>query len=257
MNKLVVLLRCYFYCSFCNLFCIEEVQTLKAIVLSGGGTDSAVCLGLAVNKFGNENVLSLTFDYGQKHVIELEYVEKLCNYYNVESRKINLVPIFEKSGSALLRHNQEAEIVKSSYDQQSAKRNGSPLVTYVPFRSGVLASIATALALSQGYSAIVYGLNSWSSNRNSYPDSCSFFHASMSEAVHIGSGGCVDLLAPFVNETKAYVVSYGDKIGVPFKYTYSCYEGREKSCGLCGACRERLLAFEKSNLKDPIEYEIC
>lgn len=228
---------------------------MKVIVLSGGGTDSAVCLGMAVNKFGNENVLSLTFDYGQKPVIELDYIEKLCNYYNVELKKINLVPIFKESGSALLRHNRDAEIIKSSYDQQSAKRNGSPLVTYVPFRSGVLISIATTVALSLGYGAIIHGVNMWSSNKNSYPDSCSFFHASMSEAVHIGSGGCVDLLAPFVNETKAYVVSYGNKIGVPFQYTYSCYEGGEKSCGLCGACRERLLAFEKSNLKDPIEYQ--
>ena len=228
---------------------------MKAIVLSGGGTDSAVCLGMAVDRFGKENVLSLTFDYGQKHVIELEYVEKLCNYYDVELKKINLVPIFEESGSALLRHNSEAEILKVSYDQQSAKRNGSPLVTYVPFRSGVLTSIATTLALSMGYGVIIYGLNSWSSNKNSYPDSCSFFYTSMSEAVHIGSGGCVDLLAPFVNETKAYIISYGNKIGVPFQYTYSCYEGGEKSCGLCGACRERLLAFEKSHLKDPIEYE--
>lgn len=228
---------------------------MKAIVLSGGGTDSAVCLGMAVDRFGKENVLSLTFNYGQKHAIELEYVEKLCNYYDVELKKINVVPIFEESGSALLRHNIEAEIIKNSYDQQSAKRNGSPLVTYVPFRNGVLTSIATTLALSTGYGVIIYGLNSWSSNRNSYPDSCSFFHTSMSEAIHIGSGGCVDLLAPFVNETKAYVVSYGNKIGVPFQYSYSCYEGREKSCGLCGACRERLLAFEKCHLKDPIEYE--
>ena len=77
----------------------------------------------------------------------------------------------------------------------------------------------------------------------------------MNTAIVIGTYGKVRVSAPLVNMNKAEVIGTGLKLGIPYRYTWSCYEGREKACGKCGTCIDRLAAFRANHAKDPIEYE--
>ena len=90
---------------------------------------------------------------------------------------------------------------------------------------------------------------------SAYPDTSSPFNHAISEAVRIGSGDQLRIRAPFIEKTKAEVVAEGVRLGVPFELTWSCYEGGEKACGVCGTCRDRLRAFRENGLTDPLEYE--
>ena len=116
-------------------------------------------------------------------------------------------------------------------------------------------SSAAAIALSNGCSEIYYGAHADDAAGNAYPDTSEEFNKAISEAILIGSGNELKVVAPFIDKTKAQVVAIGTEIGVPFELTWSCYEGNEKACGKCGTCRDRIKAFQLNNLKDPIEYE--
>ena len=108
---------------------------MKAMVLFSGGIDSTTCLGMAVEKYGPENVIALSISYGQKHTKEIEASDKIVKYYNVEHIYLDLAKIFQYSDCSLLSHS-DKEIPKESYDEQIKSTNGSPVSTYVPFRNG-------------------------------------------------------------------------------------------------------------------------
>ena len=107
---------------------------MKAMVLFSGGIDSTTCLGMAVEKYGPENVIALSISYGQKHTKEIEASDKIVKYYNVEHIYLDLAKIFQYSDCSLLSHS-DKEIPKESYDEQIKSTNGSPVSTYVPHDS--------------------------------------------------------------------------------------------------------------------------
>lgn len=227
---------------------------MKALVLFSGGLDSSVCLGLAVEKYGADEVLALSVSYGQKHSKEMEASERVASYYGVKRLTLDLGEIFRDSSCSLLEGSEE-EIPHEDYADQLAKTDGSPVSTYVPFRNGLFLSSAAALALSHGCSEIWYGAHADDAAGSAYPDTSREFNAAISEAIFLGSGKELRIEAPFIDCPKAEVVKTGTRIGVPFALTWSCYEGREKACGLCGTCRDRLHAFAEAGLSDPVEYE--
>ena len=108
----------------------------KALVLVSGGLDSTTCLGLAVKKYGKENVVALSVYYGQKHDKEITSAKEVTEYYDVEWLQLDLSKMFEYSDCSLLSHS-EKEIPKESYAKQLEKTNGTPVSTYVPFRNGL------------------------------------------------------------------------------------------------------------------------
>ena len=169
---------------------------MKAMVLFSGGIDSTTCLGMAVEKYGPENVIALSIAYGQKHTKEIEASDKIVKYYNVEHIYLDLAKIFQYSDCSLLSHS-DKEIPKE------------------------------------------------------YPDCSSDFNNAINEAIYLGSGKQIKVVAPFINATKDQVVKKGLEINVPYKYTWSCYEGGEKPCGKCGTCIDRAKAFELNGIKDP------
>ena len=124
---------------------------MKAMVLFSGGIDSTTCLGMAVEKYGPENVIALSIAYGQKHTKEIEASDKIVKYYNVEHIYLDLAKIFQYSDCSLLSHS-DKEIPKESYDEQIKSTNGSPVSTYVPFRNGLFLSSAASIAISKGCS---------------------------------------------------------------------------------------------------------
>ncbi len=223
---------------------------MKALVLSSGGIDSTTCLAMAVEKYGNENVIALSVSYGQKHTKELEAARRVAQYYQVEHLEIDLAKIFEYSDCSLLSHS-DKDIPKESYAEQLEKTNGTPVSTYVPFRNGLFLSTAASIALSKGCGIIYYGAHSDDAAGNAYPD-CSFeFNNAMDDAIFIGSGKQLKLRAPFSTMPKSEVVKLGLELGVPYQLTWSCYEGGDKPCGTCGTCIDRRNAFELNGVSDP------
>ena len=224
---------------------------MKALVLLSGGVDSATCLASAVEKYGAGEVCALCVSYGQKHSRELEAAEKIAAHYGVSLRKLDLKSIFEGSDCSLLEGS-KSDIPRESYGKQLSKTGGKPVSTYVPFRNGLFLSCAASVALSNGCEEIYYGAHSDDAAGNAYPDCSAEFNESMNRAVYLGSGNQLRVTAPFIGMTKAQVVARGLKLGVPYELSWSCYEGGEKPCGVCGTCRDRAAAFEANGVADPL-----
>ena len=227
---------------------------MKALVLFSGGLDSSVCLGIAVAEYGASEVLALSVFYGQKHKKELEAAQKVAEHYGVEWRTLDLGEIFRDSSCTLLS-GAAGEIPHEDYADQLKKTEGAPVNTYVPFRNGLFLSSAASVALSHGCEVIYYGAHADDAAGNAYPDTSEAFNKAISDAIFIGSGNALRVEAPFIHQSKAAVVAEGVKRGVPFAFTWSCYEGHDKACGVCGTCRDRLKAFQENGLTDPIPYE--
>ncbi len=223
---------------------------MKALVLLSGGVDSTTCLGMAIEKYGRENVCTLSVSYGQKHNKEIESADKIAEYYGVEHYYLDLAKIFEYSDCSLLTHS-EQQIPEESYAEQLMKTGGAPVSTYVPFRNGLFLASAASFAISKDCEVIYYGAHSDDAAGNAYPDCSEEFNRAMNEAVYLGSGKSLRIEAPFVNWTKADVVKKGLELNVPYKYSWSCYEGGVKPCGKCGTCIDRAKAFEKNGIIDP------
>lgn len=228
---------------------------MKAMVLFSGGIDSTTCLGLAVKKYGKENVIALSISYGQKHSCETEAACKIAEYYGVERVTLDLSLIFKYSDCSLLSGS-EKEIPHESYAQQLEKTDGAPVSTYVPFRNGLFLSSAASMALSKGCSVIYYGAHADDSAGNAYPDCSSVFNNAMNTAIYEGSGRQLKIEAPFVGMSKADVVKTGLELNVPYEMTWSCYEGKDKPCGKCGTCLDRQNAFRLNGIDDPALKEI-
>ena len=224
---------------------------MKALVLSSGGVDSTTALGLAVKKYGRENVIALSVFYGQKHDKEIKASVAEADYYGVEHLFLDLSVIFKDSNCSLLRHSTE-EIPEESYADQIRKTEGEkPVSTYVPFRNGLFLSSAASIALSRDCSVIYYGAHADDSAGAAYPDCSPVFNNAMNEAIWEGSGHQLRIEAPFVNVSKADVVRMGLEIGVPYELTWSCYEGGEEPCGKCATCIDRAAAFAANHVEDP------
>lgn len=223
---------------------------MRAMVLSSGGIDSTTCLGMAVSRFGKENVIALSISYGQKHDKEIKASNAVAAHYGVEHIRLDLEKIFEYSDCSLLKHSAQ-EIPEEAYAEQLKKTDGKPVSTYVPFRNGLFLSSAASLALSKGCDVIYYGAHADDAAGNAYPDCSASFNQAMSEAIYLGSGNQLKVEAPFVGMTKAEVVKKGLEYKVPYELTWSCYEGREKPCGVCGTCIDRAEAFRLNGIEDP------
>ena len=225
---------------------------MKALVLFSGGVDSTTCLAMAVDKYGRENVIALSVSYGQKHTKEIQAAEKIADYYGVELKKLDLAKVFEGSDCSLLSASGE-DIPKESYAEQLEKTGGKPVSTYVPFRNGLFLSCAASVAISNGCTEIYYGIHMDDAAGNAYPDCSEEFNKAINSAIYIGSGKQLQVTAPFVNMRKSDIVAKGLNLHVPYRMTWSCYEGREKPCGICGTCRDRIAAFKANGIAEVLE----
>lgn len=224
---------------------------MKAMVLLSGGIDSTTCLGMAVERFGRENVIALSISYGQKHEKEVLASEEVAKYYGIEQIKLDLAKIFKYSDCSLLQHSSQ-EVPEEAYAEQLKKRDGKPVTTYVPFRNGLFLSSAASIALSWDCSVLYYGAHADDAAGNAYPDCSDAFNRAISDAIYIGSGEQLRVEAPFFGMTKAEVVKIGLELNVPYGLTWSCYEGKEKPCMACGTCIDRTEAFRQNRVADPL-----
>lgn len=229
-------------------------STAHALVLSSGGVDSTTCLALAVERFGQANVSTVSFFYGQRHSRELDAAAAVAEHYGVHHYVLDLASVMHYSNNALMATSTQ-HVPHGSYAQQM-EDDGHPN-TYVPFRNGLMLSAAAALAASlfpDTSCALYLGAHADDAVGNAYPDCSPAFTEHMGRAISLGTYGNVRLETPFVNQNKAQVVAEGLRLGVPYEMTWSCYEGGEKPCGTCATCLDRIAAFEANGVKDPVSY---
>ena len=223
---------------------------MKALVLLSGGLDSATCLGIAVDKFGAENVAAISIYYGQRHQRELSCATKLSEHYSVKRYEFDAAAIFSKSDSALLNFS-EKNLSHETYGEQVKK---NPRVdTYVPFRNGLFISVAASFADSifDEPAEIFIGVHQDDTAADAYPDCRADFIQSIGDAVKIGTFGKLKLVAPFLGKNKSDIVKIGLDLKVPYELTWSCYERGDKPCGKCATCLDRAAAFAANNIPDP------
>jgi 7-cyano-7-deazaguanine synthase len=216
----------------------------KAVVIFSGGMDSITLLNY-VKSLGY-GVYGLSFNYGQKHVKELVFA-KLWGQLECEEHKIiNLDFMKDIANDSALTGNKE--MPKEHYTHENQK------VTVVPNRNMVMLSIAVAWAENLKTDKVFYGPHA--NDLTIYPDCRPVFVEAVSKASELATFSEVKIFAPFVNITKSQIVALGTKLGVDYSKTWSCYEGRDRACGKCGTCQERIEAFKENELIDPSPYEV-
>jgi len=217
---------------------------MKVSVLISGGMDSVTALHHAARE--QEVVSALTFDYGAKHnPREIPCAAAQCRSLGVPHRVIALPFINAAFASDLLQSG--GDIPDGHYAEESMKR------TVVPFRNGILLSIAAGFAESTGAEALVIAAHA--GDHAIYPDCRAPFMEAMAAAIREGTYARLELLSPFLRMDKAAIVRRGTELGVDFSQTWSCYKGREIHCGTCGTCVERREAFLLAGVPDPTRYE--
>jgi 7-cyano-7-deazaguanine synthase len=209
------------------------------VILYSGVMDSSV----ALYKFAERIKLAVSFNYGSKHnVREIEHATQNCKALGIEHRVIELD--LNKMGfiSDLLQSG--GDIPDGHYEDESMKK------TVVPFRNGIMLSIAAGIAESIDCNKLL--ISNHAGDHAIYPDCRPDFINSMSDAIRFGTYNNVEILAPFTNLSKREIALKGKEIAVPFEKTYSCYNGQAEHCGTCGTCTERKEALEGF---DPTIYQ--
>lgn len=221
----------------------------KAIVLNSGGIDSTTCVSIAVNKYGVNNVATVSVFYGQRLDKEIEGARKIAKYYGLKHYELNLAELYKFSDCTLLKTGEK--VIKKSYSEQVKELKEGHITSYVPFRNGAMISAVAALAIGlypKDKVDIFLGAHAsdWA-----YADCSKDFLNKMNEAVQAGTYGNISLVAPLADMTKTQVVARGIELKTPYQYTWSCYEGGKKPCGKCGSCIDRAAAFKANGIKDP------
>lgn len=215
----------------------------KCVVLLSGGLDSTTCLAIARN--GGYEVYALTFDYGQRHRIEVRKARTIAKKMGVAEHKVLKVDLRQIGGSALT---DDIEVPKDC-----AIDDGVP-VTYVPFRNGILLSFAVAWAEVIGANVIFAGMNAV--DYSGYPDCRKEFLDAFLKAANLGTkNGGFKVVAPLIGMSKSEIVLRAVKEGAPIEMTHSCYSPTGgKACGRCDSCQLRLKGFREAGIKDQVEY---
>jgi 7-cyano-7-deazaguanine synthase len=225
---------------------------MKALVIFSGGIDSTICLAKAINECGKKNVIALSFNYGQKNYKELVKAEEITKEYNIKLIKMDISNLFINSNSAMLRHS-SVDIPKKTFEEQfkELKRN-EDVSTSVPFRNGLMLSIAASIAISMNAKVIYYGIHKESKLTSIYPDCSREFIDNINKSILIGTNKKVKVVTPLIDMSKSEVVKEGIRLNIPFEKTWTCYENADKPCMKCTACMERIEAFESNVVIDPL-----
>lgn len=224
----------------------------KAVLLLSGGLDSTTVLEIA--KAQGFEVYALSFDYGQRHSVELEAVQKILAKSPVQAHKIVKIDLRAFGGSALT-----ADIQVPKNDQFPEESAKIP-VTYVPARNTIFLSFALGFAETLGAYDIFLGVNAI--DYSNYPDcrpefiECFEKLANLATAAGVQDQGKFKIHAPLLKMTKAEIIKTGLALGVDYSVTNSCYDPSSsgEACGKCDACHLRIRGFEENGLIDPAPY---
>lgn len=216
---------------------------MKVCVLLSGGMDSVTALHHAARE--HDVVSALSFDYGSKHnASEIPCAQWHAALLGVPHTVIGLPFVNEHFASDLLQSG--GDIPDGHYAEENMKR------TVVPFRNGIMLSIAAGFAESRGAEGLVIAAHS--GDHAIYPDCREPFMQAMSDAIRLGTYVEIQVLRPFINTDKTGIARLGAELEVDFARTWSCYKGGTIHCGTCGTCVERREAFLLAGIADPTPY---
>lgn len=220
----------------------------KAVCLLSGGLDSATCLALA--RRDGYACHALSFDYGQRHRVELDAATRVAESLGAERHMIAKIDLNAFGGSALT-----ADIAVPKTRSLDAMSRGIP-VTYVPARNTIFLSFALAWAEVLGSSDIFIGVNAL--DYSGYPDCRPEFIDAYQRMANLATKAAVEgrahlqIHTPLIGFTKAQIVRVAAQLGVPFGLTHSCYDPHPDGtpCGQCDSCRLRRKGFEEAGIED-------
>ena len=223
----------------------------KVSILSGG-LDSTILTYKLVNEFTNKKVIALSFNYGQRHTIELDMAKKTCEILDIPHKIIDISFIGDIISEVSALSNKKKVDVPTI--QQVISDPQPP--TYVPYRNMLMCSMGFTFAESNNADEVYMGLQSI--DAYGYWDTSSYFIENMNNVSKLNRKNSVKLVAPFVNLKKKDEILLGIKLNAKFEYTWSCYKGDTKkgSCGVCPTCAERIMNFCKAGIPDPVKYQI-
>jgi 7-cyano-7-deazaguanine synthase len=225
----------------------------QAVVLLSGGLDSAVVAAIARDQ--GFDPIALSFDYGQRHAIELEAARRVARSLALADHRVVKVDLAAIGGSALT-----APAIAVPKAEPGAPVDSSRVpITYVPARNTIFLALALGLAESAGASDLFFGANAL--DYSGYPDCRPEFIAAFEALANLGTREAVEgrlhfnVHAPLVSMTKAEIVRQGVALGVDLSLTHSCYDPiGDRACGRCDACRLRRKGFEDAGVPDPTAY---
>lgn len=214
----------------------------NALLVFSGGQDSTTCLAWALNEF--DKVYALSFNYGQRHGIELDQAKKICSELEVEHEIID-IEIFSNLSKNSLTH--DLEIDPGSKTELPS--------TFVPGRNQIFLSIACIKAYQLGVNDVITGV--CQTDFSGYPDCRDAFVQSLAKTSSLAMDTEFQIHTPLMWKTKSETVLMMKELGQLdlLKYSHTCYEGLRPACAKCPACLLRLKGFSEAGLKDPLEYK--
>ena len=213
-----------------------------SLIIVSGGMDSITLL----HEYKDRIAVAVTFDYGSNHAKkEIPFAKLHCERLGIEHIVIPLDFIHKYFKSSLLEG--ADAIPEGHYADDNMKS------TVVPFRNGIMLSIACGIAESKKLQNVM--IANHFGDHAIYPDCRSEFIAAMCDAMRAGTYRRIHILAPYTDITKTDIARHGKELGIDYTETWSCYKGGEKHCGKCGTCVERKEALRDAGIEDTTEYE--
>ena len=213
-----------------------------SIIIVSGGMDSVTLLC----EYKDRIAVGVSFDYGSNHnAREIPFARQHCEILGIEHIVIDLAFMPKYFKSSLL--DGADAIPEGHYADDNMKS------TVVPFRIGIMLSIAAGIAESRGLKYVM--MANHSGNHTIYPDCRQEFVNAMSEATKAGTFPGIEILAPYTGITKADIARRGKALGIDYSKTWSCYKGGEHHCGKCGTCMERKEAMRDASIVDTTIYD--
>ena len=226
---------------------------MKAVVLLSGGLDSTTTMAMAKDQ--GFDLCALTFDYGQRHKIELEKAQSIARYFGAIDHQVMKIDLRQFGGSALT----DAIDVPVGRNQETL--TGKIPITYVPARNTIFLSFCLAYAEVSDANDIFIGVNAV--DYSGYPDCRPEFINAFETLANLATKSAVEgkesfkIHTPLIKLSKAQIIQKGLQLGVDYSMTHSCYNpsDHDASCGVCDSCQLRLKGFQDAGMNDPIEYE--
>ena len=214
-----------------------------AVVIYSGGMDSYTLIYRVRKTY---TVHALSFDYGQKHGHqELQCAQQVCQEHNISWECINLHDVGLLFRTSALT-NKAIHIPEGHYTEENMK------ATVVPNRNMILLSIAAGYALSIKARVVFYGAHY--GDHTLYPDCRPQFVDAINHVMTLCDWHTVRVETPYLHLNKIKILQEGLAMGLDYSKTWSCYNGGQHACGKCGACNERLAAFQACHVSDPLTY---
>lgn len=222
------------------------MRSYSAVALLSGGMDSTT-LAYLLRQYCRE-VHLLSVNYGQRHKKELEYAKVTAQKLHMPHTVLDLSVVQALLGGSALT-SPDVPVPEGHYTAESMK------ATVVPNRNMIMLAIAAGYAISHKLDIVATAVHA--GDHAIYPDCRPEFITALGLAIRLGNAGFgePELHTPFINWSKTDIARKGDLVGVPWQDTWSCYAGRERHCGKCGTCVERMEAFRDGKVVDQTEYE--